>query len=181
MVTASLNEPMLLPEWSRSDAVLLAWFEPCSHTLRLLSCDRWCIRGVVNNGGCTVSEPLRARFALIGIDVDRIRFFEYRTRRFGPAILTWSCGMPPVRFFLTVTIRRISRRCCPDTLVNISALMYIARGFRERGQYYVHGSGLCVTTLISIQQSTTQNLRIRRCTGSMARLHSDSFSRTAQR
>ena len=47
---------------------------------------------------------------------------------------------------------------------------------RERGQYYVQWEwSVCNDLPISIQQSTTQNLRIRRCTGSMAQLHSDSF------
>ena len=150
--TASPNEPMLLPEWSRSDAVLLAWFEPLQSYFETLIdaivgvSEVWLI-----TEDATVSEALRARFALIGIDVDRIRFFEYSheafwTRDFGPWSVrdaTGSSVFLDPRYYPT----RYRDDAVPTLLGEYFGVdVYRPRLSGEGGNIMSNGSGLCVTT-----------------------------------
>ncbi len=142
----------LLPEWASSNAVLIAWHEPLASYFESLvdvligTTSVWIL-----TQNDEMSESVGLRLKAMGIDDDRVQFFEYEheafwTRDFGP----WSVrsangevGFVDPRYYPT----RYRDDAVPTLLgERTGTSTYRPKLSAEGGNLMSNGSGLCVTT-----------------------------------
>ena len=142
----------LLPEWISSDAVLIAWYEPFADyfdDLMIALSPYTAIWVITTDEG--ESANLKARWANLGIEMDRVTFYEYKheafwTRDYGP----WSIKLPDGDIGY-LDAKYYPTRYLDDAVPTLLGEFHQVPVFRpkltaEGGNLIVNGSGLCVTT-----------------------------------
>lgn len=152
-----------LAEWEPVDGVLVSWTDGMDDYLtNLVEVLHRSTTVYVITPNLSYSQSLERYFRQMGINTDRIRFFEYSheafwTRDFGPVTVELANGRPA--FVDTSYYWNRRRDDAVPTLMGayFDVDVYRPRISSEGGNFMTNGQGLCATTTWMLEENTHFN------------------------